>query len=308
MDFESPEDDLLEKPKREQPEEEVFYGVPDEEAPAPRRRSSRWPLYIVIGCLLSCFTCCVLPVCGLAVAGVGLAALLENSEVTETKTETVRLETDDPITLTVDNRVGDILIEPGTNDEVVVEYTKRAHGLTKSSAQDELDNILVDIDDSVADQVKIAVTMDSEKDTFFAFSNEVDLTIRVPESLYLDIKNNVGKVTIQGVTARSVQVKNNTGDIEFDGELGTSPTADYSFETNVGSITLFLPDNTYFAVSAETDVGDVTVSDNFDEVNRDDDGSGEVGDRWAGMLGNGNEDPPTLTLIVNVGDITISTR
>jgi DUF4097 and DUF4098 domain-containing protein YvlB len=302
-----PENDLVEKPKREQPEEEVVYGVPVDEETPPRRRSSRWPLYIVIGCLMSCFACCVLPVCGVASVVAGVAFVYENNKVTDTQTKVYPLETDDPITLEIDNSIGDVVIEHGNDDEVVVEYTKQASGITKSQARDELDNIEVLIDWPSADHITITVDI-SRQESWVGKANEANLTVKVPESLYLDITTDRGKIAIESVTARSLRAKNSTGDIEFDGVLGTNPTNDFSLETDLGSITLFLPKETYLAVSAKADVGNVTVSDNFDRVNRDNSsGSGEVvSDRWAGTLGDGNEDPPTLKLQVNVGDITIN--
>ncbi|MBN1678775.1 MAG: DUF4097 family beta strand repeat protein [Anaerolineae bacterium] len=303
----------LEKPKRDSSFDADFEkpkrGVDEYESlgtpmpPTPRRRGSRWPLYVLLGCVLSCMMCCIGPICALGIAGATLAEVLDNAKVTTTYTETVELDNNVIVTVTVDNRVGDVMIRRGNDDEVVVKYTKTAYALTESRAKKELDNIHVNITQPGDDTVDITIDLDHDNDNFFSLANNVDLTISVPETVYLDIENNVGRVKIEDIRARGLDIKNNTGDVRFDGELAFG--SDYQITVNTGSVEVRLPDDSFLAINAVVDVGEVRVLDGFDNVDRDDAERDTVGETWHGTIGTGAEDPPTLKLEVNVGSINV---
>ena len=60
-------------------------------------------------------------------------------------------------------------------------------------------------------------------------------------------------------------------------------------------------------LSARTDVGDVTVSDLFDRVERTNSPRDDVSDEWIGTLGPEGA-RPTLDVETNTGEIRIVTR
>jgi hypothetical protein len=95
-----------------------------------------------MGCVGLCAVCCVFPFARWSRAAQVWPIL--SSEATETATETLTLDTENPITLNVDATLGSIHVRPGSDDQtVVVTYTKKAYGLTKSAALKELDNIAI---------------------------------------------------------------------------------------------------------------------------------------------------------------------
>lgn len=273
-----------------------------------RRRRTRWPFFLLLGCFLLCCICVIGPICALATGIATFASVFENSKVTASDVERVAIDEDEIITLEVDNSVGDIRIQRGSSDEIVVNYTKTARSFTKELARNALNAISLTVDQPSADRVVITAVQEQDEffcgnqdgGDFFCGSQKVDMTISVPEELYLDITNNVGDVRIDNVLARDLQVTTNTGDVHFDGELGV--VGDFNIETNVGDIVMVLPGDTFIDVSADTDVGDLDFSD-FDVSA----GNREPGpsSSWRGTLGDGNETPPTLQLVTNVGDITI---
>jgi hypothetical protein len=307
----------LEKPKRDQ--EEEISGAPDEEfsgAPvgdkprkrSPRSRSSLWPLYVAIGCVGMCCLCCVLPWCILGATGVGVAAVLSNSEATETDTQRFTVDPDYPVQLTVDNTVGAIRVQRGnTADEVTVTYTKKAYGLTKSRADKELDKVTVDIQQPDDDTIMVTVNSDRSKDSLWNLANKVEITVTVPEDVSLALTNNMGDITINDVHARALDIQSNTGSIIYEGSLGSDPAATFNIETNTGEITVILPADVNVSLDADSDVGNITVSDAFDHMADVNEVRTGVGETWTGTLGESAESVPTLRLHTNTGSINVHT-
>jgi hypothetical protein len=296
-----------EKPKRGLPDEEITGAPGMAGAPAPERHR-RWPLFAIAGCLLLPCLCCVLLICLLAATGVGVAAVLSNSEVTQSATKTLDLPTGTTPKLTVSNPVGAVTIRGGSGDHVVVQYTKKAYGVTKSRATAELDNIQVDIQQPADDQVTITVNTDRKKKTFFAFANHVDMTVTVPEKVYLAITNNVGSIDVQNVDAVALDLTNNTGSITFDGGLSPDASSTYSMSSNTGSIHVTLPRDVYVEIDATANVGSVTVSGDFAKQSNVEDSHRAVGETWLGTLGTGSGQAPVLQLHTNTGSITVNSQ
>jgi DUF4097 and DUF4098 domain-containing protein YvlB len=271
-----------------------------------RQRRSRWPFCLLIGCLLLCCLCLVAPICLLATGVATVASVLENSKVTASGVERVTVDADEIINLDVNNNVGDITIQRGSSDEIVVNYTKIAKSFTKDLARDTLNEISLKVEKPSADRVVISVDQGNDQffcgnrdDQFVCGSASIDLTISVPEELYLTVTNNVGDIKIENILARDLQVASDTGDIHFDGELGASGS--YSLESDTGDLVMVLPGDTFVALDAETSVGDLDLSD----FNISVDEERGPGASWQGRLGDGNETPPTLRLKTDTGDITI---
>ena len=308
--------DEVEKPKRGDEEisgapDEVEYGAPMDEAPRRERsRSSLWPLYVAGGCMALCCLCCFLPICLLAATGAGMAAILSNSEVTRVDTQTLTVDPSTPVTLNVDGTSGSITVRHGGSDsDVIVSSTKRAHGWTKSAAEKELDNITVDIQQpDNGNDITISVNTDRRENSFWFLANQVDLTITVPESVELLLQNNTGSINVSGVQARALDIQTNTGSVTFDGEIQPNPNQTFSIQTNTGSITVNLPASTSVKVDARADVGSVTVGSSFDHITDVNEDHSGVGATWSGTLNDNNEDMPTLRLHTNTGSVTINAQ
>ncbi len=268
----------------------------------------RWPLYAAIGCLVLPCLCCAAFLCGTVALGASLAAVLNNAKATASGTETVTVDGSAVITLDVTNRVGSITIKAGTSDEVRVEYTKTGYGLTKSAAQKELDNMTVSVEQPEDNHVVVDATVDREKDTFFSLADNVDLTITVPPDVRITVQHNVGEVKISGVTAYQLDITDNTGSITFDGALAEQEGATFRLHTNVGEIKVTLPNDTYAALKAQTNVGSIDVASGFSISDQSGSNTGP-GQTWNGTLGSNSEiAAPPLEVGVNTGGITINAR
>jgi len=296
-----------EKPKRGDVDDISGAPMPDSTRTA-RGMGCRWPLLMAFACLGMCAACCVLPFCALAITGAGFAAVLSNSAATQSGTETIALNPDAIITLAVDSPVGSIDVRPGREDEVEVTYTKKAYGLTKGQAQDELDNITVSVVEGDNDRIEVTVDNKRTEDSFWTFANSVELTITVPESLYIEIDSKVGSVDIEDVRARSLDISTNTGSVAFDGDLLPGANSEYRIDTNTGSIRVTLPRDVFVQLDASSDVGSVNVSDRFDRQSNVTTDDQPVGEEWTGTLGEGGEDAPVLILHADTGSIRVEAR
>jgi DUF4097 and DUF4098 domain-containing protein YvlB len=308
--------DDIEKAKRGDEEisgasDEVSYGAPVDETPRRQRsRSSLWPLYIAGGCMALCCLCCFLPLCLLAATGAGMAAVLSNSETTRVATQTLTVNPDTPVTLNVDGTSGSITVQRGgKDDEVTVNSTKRAYGLTKSAAEKELDNITLDVKQpNDGNEITISVNTDHRQNSFWFLANQVDLIITVPENVELLLQNNTGSIDISGVKARSLDIQTNTGSVTFDGEIVSNPTQTFNIQTNTGSITVSLPANTSVQVDARADVGSVSVDRGFNAITDVSEDHSGVGATWRGTINDHSEDMPTLRLHSNTGSVTLNAQ
>lgn len=162
------------------------------------RRRRRWP-WLVCGCLFLCgLACCLLIIASVAVVGAGgaiIGSLFEENEVTLPEAKTFTVESDKPVELTVNNGTGQVIIQQGSaDDEVTIEYTKKAYGSSKENARRTLDKIEVQI---TQDGNTINVETDVASSSLFAIGSKVDLTITVPAGTSADITNEVGNIEIR---------------------------------------------------------------------------------------------------------------
>ncbi|MBN1964359.1 MAG: hypothetical protein JW910_06920 [Anaerolineae bacterium] len=285
-------------------EPEAYLPEKRKRAPDSGRKSGpvRWWLY-GCGCLFLCCACWTLPVLALGVGGVTLAAILDNSKVTASGSETVALDPDQPVSLDVTNHAGKVVIQAGDPDEIVVDYTKTAYAFSRGAASDQLNQIAVAV--AQRDDGTVAVTVDQQgSSTFFFQGDTVDLTITVPPELALRVTHEAGKVEIGGVRVTALDVNNNAGDVVFDGALvGSGP---FALSLDVGDMTVRLPPDTFVDLDAQTEVGEVSVS-GFEAADSSTGGDG-IGATWRGTLGAGEGTPPVFTLRLNVGEIAVQRR
>lgn len=322
-----------EKPKRDMPGDppDIITGVPDPDITydygadevgdfdLPRKRKheeraprgsgcSRCSIWLLIGCTTLCCLCCILPFCMVVTVAGGMAAIASNSEATVTDTQTVDIETGLPVTLAVDNLVGSVVIEPGASGAVEIETTRRAFGWNQDRAQRELENIAVSVTQPETNVIRVEVTTNRDENTIWSNANNVDMTIRVPESVSLTIKNNLGSITVRDVPVDALDLHTTLGSIVFEGTLSGDSASAYQIETSTGSIIARLPASVYAAIDARADVGSVNVADGFTLMTDVTERSDASENSWIGTLGRGEGDPPTLTLRSNTGAITVETR
>lgn len=285
-------------------------GYPGDEYTVPKQRGRRWPFIIVAGCVLLCCMCW-LTCCGLLAAAGGSVAWLLDNEVSAKSTLTSPIEADDTvITLTVDNPTGRVRVREGRADEVKVEYIKKAFGFTTDQAQSGLDDMSVVLTNGDgADQ--FVVTMEKD-DSFLHSLDHVDMTVYVPRNVHLVITTNTGAIEVEDVRVHSMDLKANTGAITFEGSFGPDDSALFNLKTNTGIVTVRLPVDAYVRLDAQTNVGGVEVSPDFQamRVEREDiDGPDQA---WLGVLGEAaSEDEgagPKLILRSNTGGVVVQVK
>ena len=161
---------------------------------------------------------------------------------------------------------------------------------------------------------KNAITVKASNGWSFIGSKWVDFDITVPRNADLELKNDAGSITVNGIAgqiscatdAGSVKVtdawlrgnsklKTDAGTITFSGAL--DPNGSYQMSTDAGTVSVTLPPNASFRLDAKTDVGSIT-SDFPLNIQRDFPGGKARCDV-------GLPPYPALKLRTDVGSITI---
>lgn len=298
MDSERYEAEMLEpepKPKRKN---EEYYLEPE----PPRRR--RWPWFLLGGCVMLCCLCFVLPLSVLSIGGAVFSAVIEGSEVTERGTEQIDVS-GDTLAFVVDNEVGDVSIETGESGVITVDFVKRAYGISRGEARSRLDEVTVQLEESGEGEVRLSVDRPGARFSL-ARVDSVDLTVTVPADMVYDLSVNgdVGALRVASdVQVSHVDAEIDVGDIDFGGTF-TEDVTDSRLRTDVGEISVSVPEDVFLRVEANTDVGAIAVDQSVSasDVDRQDDVTNE---RWRGTFGEGSGTPPLLEITISVGDIRI---
>jgi len=184
------------------------------------------------------------------------------------------LTVDGPVSLSVDVPVGDIMVEAGASGQVTVTATKRAWAGTPSRAQEVLDGIDITLEQA-ENQIRVGVTGLTDVRNV-ARSPQVDLVISVPAETALTLDANVGRVSVVGlngdlsiktdvgmVTLDDVlpkgllEIETRVANVEFTGAL--VPGAAYRLTSDVGRISMRVPDDSAFSIDARSDIGNVAL-------------------------------------------------
>ncbi|GEM_PF-1110937 len=220
-----------------------------------------------------------------------------------------------PVTLDVTAPVGTLSVQPGPDGQVRIEGTKRGHGASIEEADRRLKEIEVRVDQA-GDKIWVRVSGPFVGDAG-SRTSQLDLTITVPRQTTLAAGLGVGRLQITGITGdvtvdaevgeviladvtpvQKLRVATRVAGVDFSAAL--APNARYEFTTDVGKISLRLPEASAFRLDARSDIGDVSVA--FPVVGRS---SREalVGKEVRGEVG---QNPTTdLYLRSRVGAITI---
>ncbi len=163
------------------------------------------------------------------------------------------------------NNAGAIRVHPGGEEyQVVVQTTRRGRFLLGG----EID---VRYDQNTA---KNSISLKASGGWSFIGSQWADFDITVPRNADLELKNDAGSITVNGIAgqiscsadAGSVKVtdtwlcgnsklKTDAGAITFSGAL--DPRGSYSMSSDAGTVTVTLPPNASFRLDAKTDVGSI---------------------------------------------------
>ncbi|MHB9059154.1 MAG: hypothetical protein ACYC53_10085 [Bacillota bacterium] len=141
--------------------------------------------------------------------------------------------------VTVTNPMGQVIVQPGTEDKVVVEADVNGHGHTTELAQKAIEETKVDAVVS-GGQVQVTVTVPRPSESSSAWiridnyrSNPADvtLTLSVPEGLDVTVNSSFGKVDV--TTGRDVKVTN-----QFGATTVTGATGDVTVTNDFGETTI----------------------------------------------------------------------
>ena len=158
--------------------------------------------------------------------------IFANDIVSAESDEEQRFSADGPTTLDLKNDIGNVTIQAGTADEIVIKAHKTAWGSNQADAEATLENLKV-----IATQDDNNVTVRVEPiDTVYAFAfrarpDSVAFTITVPVNTTLLTQSNFGDIALS----------NTTGDANLQTEFGdisvTNTSGSLTVDTNSGKIT-----------------------------------------------------------------------
>lgn len=298
--------------------------------PPPREAtaSNNRVLWIVLG-VLAIFVCC----CFALLTSSLLAGLVASSttqtmrgfedfgafgglgQVSATRDFSRSFTVDTPAELLVDVNVGRVDVKRGEGDTLEIQGKVEAYGANQADAEGNLGRVQLDATQS--DQtVRVTGNWTEPVQGFRFQSPRITLEITVPEDTAvgvtmdvgdiavedtrgnLRIQTDVGRVQVQDVEViDSLEITTDVAEIDYDGAL--TEGARYRLESDVGSITMDIPDDSSFRIDASSDLGTVDVD--FAVVGETT--QGFTNKRVQGTVG---EDPTTeLILRSNVGAISV---
>lgn len=235
------------------------------------------------------------------------------------------IATEDATALSVDARVGDLIVRGEDREDVAVEMLKQS-----SSVGGDLSKLDLAVDRG-GDRLSLATRYTGES-SLLGGTPTMDLTIRVPRSFRVaSLSASVGDVTVEDVTGDlsvdasvgdttirnvdgAVSARTSTGDVQIEGasavgdirtDVGDLDLAvaaidgATTFETSTGDIEAALAPELDAELAAEASVGDVTVEGlTLQNGTRTESAA-------SGTLGDGG---PTLRVETSTGDITLTAR
>lgn len=224
-------------------------------------------------------------------------------EASHTLEETVD-DISTPVTIEVDNQVGEVRILGADIDTVQVTANVRAWGSNSAQAQENLDRVRVTVDRVANDHVRVAGSF--PQGLFQQRSPTVQITIRMPREAVLDASTNVGEIRVENLLG-DANVRTNVGEINVENVEGAlnlrtdvgdvrvrnwTMTGDSRLETNVGPVRVTMRAEA-FSLDAQSNVGDI-------ESQFEVDGESErrvPGERLVGAVG----ENPQMELVVRTG-------
>ena len=227
----------------------------------------------------------VLAVAGLLLLCIGAAiagafAFIVPGRVGVSETTITEIAADTPAALEIRSQVGEITVVTGPEGTIQIEAEKEARARNRGRSEELRNAIRVRVDRQNG-TARVVVDLPQ---TGANENVSVDLHVRVPHRTSLDITNNVGEVSIEGVTGdirvqndvgsivlkgvdvtQEADVQTDTGDVEFSGRLSESQGR-VLLRSGVGGLQVRVPADARFALDAETNLGSIESSFVVDEA------------------------------------------
>lgn len=231
--------------------------------------------------------------------------------------------------LEVSSPVGSVKVNKWDKNDLYIKVTKVNNGLgDNAKLLEELKNVEI-LYKEEGEKLIVKALLPKFKDNGIS----VDFEISIPKDIIackvesdvgdvrlsgvdgqIDVVNNVGRIEIErsigrmnlramtgDVSVREGSLKgdcvlvSNAGRVMFDGTIDNQGS--YSFTTNVGKVDITLPSSTAFEIDASANVGNINCGFNV---------SGNQNS--TGIRGKVNGGGPKLTIVNNVGNISINKR
>jgi len=172
-----------------------------------------------------------------------------------------------PLTVRIENQVGDVHVTGADVADVEVTADLRAYGLTSAQAESNLDQVTVIAERVSANEVTVRARF--SEGVSEGRSPAVDIRVRVPRNAAVVVNCDVGGVTVTDVTA-DVTAICNVGAIEVTGVEGAViarsdvgrvtvedwvMTGDSEVRSDVGAVRVVLNGDPEFELDARTNVG-----------------------------------------------------
>jgi hypothetical protein len=299
-----------------------------ESPPREATASNNRVLWIVLG-VLAIFVCC----CFALLTSSLLAGLVASSttqtmrgfedfgafggfgQVSASRDFSRSFTVDTPAELVVDVNVGRVEVEVGRGDTLEIQGEVEAYGVSQADAEGNLAGVRLDATQS-GQTVRVTGSWTEPGQGFRFQSPRITLRITVPQDTAVSITMDVGDISIEDTRGNlriqsdvgrvqvedvevidSLEITTDVAEIDYDGSL--TEGAVYRLESDVGSITMDIPDDSSFRIDASSDLGTVDVD--FAVV-------GETTQGFANktVQGTVGENPETeLILRSNVGAISV---
>jgi hypothetical protein len=172
-----------------------------------------------------------------------------SSQLEESKT--LKVDAEKPLTLNVATASGDVTITGADVKTVQVNVVKTAYDSTQARADQEVKDIKYTIE-----QNGNTITLKYELPKSMNFSNNVntvDFTVTVPNEVTVNVKDNMGKISVAS-TKGNVDIKNDFGDVTVEDIEGA-----LSVQTNSGAVNATSIQSNGEAIDLRSDFGSVTL-------------------------------------------------
>jgi DUF4097 and DUF4098 domain-containing protein YvlB len=190
-------------------------------------------------------------------------------------TETHELHLNGIASVSVRNNAGNVVLHAGSEDQILVQVTKRVRGFLGTSSEADLEKVKVDVKQNAN-----SVVIDAEVDRWSLFKQvTIDLDISLPPTVArLDLKLNAGNLEVEGISG-VIKAKVNAGNLDVlagatlgDGSrlaanagnvtvrAALASGSSVEAEVNAGNLRVQLPKETAVYLDARTTAGNVEVS------------------------------------------------
>lgn len=165
------------------------------------------------------------------------------------ESKTLKVDAEEPVTLTVDSAAGDVVVTGGDVDTVEVKVVMTAYDSTQARADEEVKTIKY-----VIEQTGNTITLKYELPKSMNFNNNintVDFIVTVPTETTVEIDNSSGIVDVSDVK----------GNVGIDGDFG-----DVTVENIEGALAIASSGGTIDVKSVNADESDIKVDADFGDI------------------------------------------